>query len=168
MTIADGSSIANAVFRPTLRIGSEALEIAIALALRALPHETGGILVGWHEDKTVVVTGMLAVPGQEAGERYYARTQSQAQKVLDVHRRTCTDERVGYVGEWHSHPAPQPPSGVDYNVLTELARDTNQQVALVVLAVDADSRVTPFGTTAQHTGHELTITDVTVESRDHA
>ena len=141
MTIADGSSIANAVFRPTLRIGSEALEIAIALALRALPHETGGILVGWHEDKTVVETGMLAVPGQEAGERYYARTQSQAQKVLDVHRRTCTDERVGYVGEWHSHPQPLPASTTDIASLKAIAWQVRAPIALVVLMVHQVERV---------------------------
>jgi integrative and conjugative element protein (TIGR02256 family) len=167
MTTADRNSASITVTSPGLRIDPKALDTATHLALTALPREAGGILVGWHEDTTVVVAGMLAVPDKRAGRRHYVRNHKHAQKLLDAHRQACGDDRVGYVGEWHSHPAPQPPSSVDYNALAELTRDTSEQVALVVLAVHIDNKVTPVGATAHRVGREVTITDVTIESRDH-
>ena len=58
-------------------------------------------------------------------------------------------------------------SAIDYDSLAGLARDSNQQVALVLLTVNTDSQVTPFGVIAHHTNHKLTITNVTVEARSH-
>jgi integrative and conjugative element protein (TIGR02256 family) len=167
MTTAEDNSASRTVVHAGLRIDPNALSTATHLALAALPRETGGILVGWHEEAIVVVAGMLAVPDKKAGRRHYVRNHKHAQKVLDAHRHTCDDDRVGYVGEWHSHPAPQPPSSVDYNALAELTRDTSDQVALVVLAVHPDNQVTPVGATARRIDREVTITDVTIESRDH-
>jgi integrative and conjugative element protein (TIGR02256 family) len=153
--------------QPGLQVHREALDTATTLALAALPRETGGILVGWHEDDTVVVIAMLAVPDKKAGRRHYVRNHKRAQKVLDQYREACADDRIGYVGEWHSHPAPQPPSNVDYNALVDLATDVAGQVVLVVLAIHPDHHVTPVGATARRTATEVIITDVTVESRDH-
>lgn len=167
MTTADGGPAPSTDPQPGLQIHPAALETAIRVALTALPRETGCILVGWHEDATVVVAGMLAVPDKKAGRCHYVRNGNDAQKVLDTHRASCVDRRVGYVGEWHSHPAPQPPSSVDYGALAELTRETNEQVALVVLAVQDGAQVTPLGATAQRVGREVTITDVTIESRNH-
>lgn len=167
MTTADEAEPAAELSHPGLQIHTEALSTATTLALAALPRETGGILVGWHEDNTVVVTDLLPVPDRSAGRRHYVRNHKRAQKVLDQHRKACPDNRIGYVGEWHSHPAPQPPSSVDYNALANLATNVNGQVALVVLAIHFDHHITPVGATARRAGNEVTITDVTVESRDH-
>ena len=152
---------------PGLHIDPDALEAASTHAIKATPNETGGILVGWHDHTTVVVTSMLTVTDKTAGHTHYIRNHQRAQKVLDAHRQTCGDHRVGYVGEWHSHPASQPPSSVDYNALADLTLETTQQVALVVLAVHPDNHVTPIGATAHRTGREVTITDVTIERRHH-
>lgn len=167
MTTADEATPTASLSEPGLEVRAEALDAATGLALAALPRETGGILVGWHEDDTVVVTGMLPVLDKRAGRRHYVRNHKRGQKVLDQHREACADDRIGYVGEWHSHPAPQPPSSVDYNALADLTTDVTGQVALVVLAIHPDHHVTPVGATARRTGNEVTITNVTVESRDH-
>lgn len=150
---------------PGLQVDPETLAEASALALAALPHETGGILVGWHDHQTIVVTGMLPVTDKKAGRSHYVRNHARAQKVLNAHRATCGDDRVGYVGEWHSHPAPQPPSHIDYNTIADITCETSQQVALIVLAIQPDNTITPVAATAHRHGREVTITNVPVESR---
>lgn len=167
MTTADATSASGVGAQPGLWIDSEALGSAADVSVAALPRETGGILAGWHQGTTVIVTAMLEVPDKKAGHCHYVRNYKRAQKTLDAHRRICGDDRVGYVGEWHSHPAPQPPSSVDYEALAKLTRHTIEQVALVVIVVDDGDQVTPLGAIAQRDGCEVTITDATIESRNH-
>ena len=119
---------------------------AESLAVRASPHELGGILVGWWEDHSkVVVQDLLPVPDQGAGRDHYERRHSPAQRVLDDYVLTNADPKCGYVGEWHSHPAPLPPSSIDRAVLRAIVRQVNHPVALVVLALGSDDVVTVHG-----------------------
>lgn len=166
MTTADAPAQSAQQPLPGLGIAPEALEAATEVALAALPHEAGGILVGWHEGNSIVVTGMLPVPDKKAGRRHYVRHQRRAQAVLTAHREASDDDRTGYVGEWHSHPAPQPPSRIDYKAIADIAAQTDHPVALVVLAVQPDSAVTAIAATARRTGCcDVTIAHVPVESR---
>ena len=65
--------------------------------------------------------------------------------MLDVYMRTRDDPRCGYVGEWHSHPAPQPPSSIDRGALSAIVRQDRKTVALVVLALTREGEVTSHG-----------------------
>jgi len=149
---------------PRLQLSSTALANGSELARAALPRETGGILVGWHEGDTVVVTDVLPVPDRRAGGRHYNRNHKRAQRVLDLHRKRTADENVGYVGEWHSHPAPQPPSHVDLNSLADLTEATDQTVALVVFAVHSDGAVSPVGAAGRRRGDTVNIQGLVIES----
>lgn len=149
---------------PRLHLSTTALTNGAALARMALPRETGGILVGWHEGDTVVVTDVLPVPDKCAGGHHYNRNHKRAQRVLDVHRKQTADENVGYVGEWHSHPAPQPPSHVDLNSLADLTEATDQTVALVVFAVHPDGTVNAVGAAGRRHGRTVTIQELEIES----
>lgn len=41
---------------------------------------------------------------------------------------------VGYVGEWHTHPGPVGPSGIDMSTITATALEATDAIALVVVA----------------------------------
>ena len=149
---------------PRLQLSMTALASGSELARAALPRETGGILVGWHEGDTVVVTDVLPVPDKRAGGHHYNRNHKRAQRVLDEHRKQIADANVGYVGEWHSHPAPQPPSHVDLNSLADLTDATDQSVALVVFAVHPNGTVSPVGAAGRRNRHTVTIQELVIES----
>lgn len=149
---------------PRLQLSTTALTNGSELARMALPRETGGILAGWHKGDTVVVTDVLPVPDKRAGGHHYNRNHKRAQRVLDEHRKQTADQNVGYVGEWHSHPAPEPPSHVDLNSLADLTEATDRTVALVVFAVNPDGTVNPVGATGRRHGDTVTIQELEIES----
>lgn len=129
-----------------IRIAEEALSKGERLALDALPKESGGILAGWWEGgSTVVVVGVLPVPDHAAGWSHYERRHSLAQESLDAYLGSHSDPRLGYVGEWHSHPVPQPPSSTDRDALTAIVKKAKTRTALVVLAVQAGNGVEAHG-----------------------
>lgn len=130
----------------SIRVLSDALRQAELHAIEAAPHEVGGILVGWWDgDLNAHVLDLLPVADRSVGQTHYERRQRPAQQVLDVFRRACTDPAAGYIGEWHSHPAPQPPSPTDRTTLSSIVRDTRRPVALLVLAVVSSGEVEAYG-----------------------
>lgn len=112
----------------------------------ALPDETGGILIGWRERRTVVVSRVLVVPDLDAAIAHYTLNHDAAQAALDRHRRDHPDEAEGYVGDWHSHPEPQPPSPLDRRSISEAAAQLELPIAMLVIAYDANSdTMTTYG-----------------------
>ncbi len=142
---------------PRLRILDSARAIASSMTLEACPLETGGILLGWHEGDAVVVSHVLQVGDRRASSHGYVRNDESAQRALDDFLATSPDDRIGYVGEWHSHPVPMPPSDLDCSTLRELAEDTGYQVALAVFSVSLDGSVTPYLATAIRNGKQVTL-----------
>lgn len=107
-----------------------------------MPNELGGILIGWWEGRDIaIVQDLLLVPDHEAGRSQYARRHAPAREILDDYVRSGDDPRLGYVGEWHSHPAPQPPSSIDRAELAAIVRQAHSPVAMVILALGLDSGV---------------------------
>jgi integrative and conjugative element protein (TIGR02256 family) len=135
---------------PEVRIEENAFHRGEAIALDAAPHEIGGILVGWWEGGGIaVVRGLLPVPDHRAGRAHYERRHAPAQQVLDEYLATSSEPNVGYIGEWHSHPTPQPPSPTDRHALTGLVRQARHPVALVVLAVMSEDAVEAYSLIGQ-------------------
>lgn len=127
------------------------------MAVEAHPFETGGILIGWHEDDTIVVTHVLQVGDHRVSRHDYVRNDKAAQAALDDFRCTSPDANIGYVGEWHSHPAQQPPSQTDYGTLRDLAHDTGRHVGMAVFAVTDDGSVIPYLATASKEGESVSV-----------
>ena len=119
-----------------IRFSEHAINLAERRAVEAAPHEIGGILIGWWEAslRIAVVHDLIVVPDRQPGVNNYTRRQAPAQQALSDHLHAAADPRLGYVGEWHSHPEPQGPSLQDRTELAALVRQTHHAVAMVVLA----------------------------------
>jgi integrative and conjugative element protein (TIGR02256 family) len=101
-------------------------------ARAAHPRETGGLLLGWWQDRVPVVIDGIEVLDPDATRTRWTRHPAAAelalQAALDEHE-PC----VGYVGDWHSHPADQGPSGSDLRQLRQDSRDQPGALALAVI-----------------------------------
>ena len=80
-------------------------------ACRSDPDEAGGVLVGVLVGRRPWVTEAIEVPSiHPSGNRYEI---SGEDRVKAVSRARDADARLGYLGEWHSHPADVGPSSTD-------------------------------------------------------
>lgn len=70
------------------------------------PHETGGVLVGYHdfnENAVIIVDALPAPPDSASTPASFVRgAEGLREAIENVSRRT--GEVVQYIGEWHSHP----------------------------------------------------------------
>lgn len=110
-----------------------ARRLIVQTGRRALPLETGGILIGHRDGEHVVVTRAVEVPSPAATRRSYRLDHDQAQAALvrDL-RAHPSDGLAGYVGEWHTHPASVGPSIVDRVSIASAARKSKSPIALIV------------------------------------
>lgn len=123
-----------------LSIDEAVVEKMHELRQKNLPHETGGILIGYHDlliNSIVVVDALAAPVDSRATEGAFERgIHGVAEAANEAHRRTAGV--VGYIGEWHSHPPHHnaTPSTDDLYQLAHLAlgmsHDGLSAVSLVV------------------------------------
>lgn len=95
---------------------SEEPRAAIMLAaIEAHPRETGGVLVGvvadGHRASRPWVTHAVEVRTRKSGWAHYELPAGVRERV--VMRLRKYDPRVGYLGDWHSHPMDAGPSCTD-------------------------------------------------------
>jgi integrative and conjugative element protein (TIGR02256 family) len=125
----------------------QAVDAAIAEGVAALPHEAGGILLGFRTPNLVVITRSISVADPHSSRRSYLRRQRHAQQRM-THGRGDAPSVVGYVGEWHTHPSDVGPSQTDLRALDAVARLAHGPVALIVLAEPACGQPTIHGAVA--------------------
>lgn len=126
--------------RPPTRIDLrvEAYETIAFEAANHLPRETGGILLGYQDNGTIVVTHALVVEGKGATTNRYVRDDLRADELLQEYlEQRADDDPIGYVGEWHSHPSPSGPSTVDHAAMRATAKISSNPIALLVFAPGA-------------------------------
>lgn len=109
------------------------LEVA---ANAARPLETGGILVGWREDRRVVVVDIIELASTDPSSSAYRLDPPAVNRTLQEYRAFSTDSRRGYVGSWHSHPALQPPSMRDRRTFITASRGNAHSLAYLVIATN--------------------------------
>jgi hypothetical protein len=119
------------VHRNTLTLSDEAAATVRDLSARAHPRETGGLLLGWWDHELPVVRAAVEVPDPRGGHTSWTRHENTAAAALAAAIAT-SPARVGYIGEWHSHPADIGPGSRD---ISELRRISRQYQLPVVLAV---------------------------------
>jgi len=110
------------------------------LRQKHLPHETGGVLLGYFDLNMnwMVVVDVLPQPSDsKSSESFFERGIEGLQEAIkEISRRT--NGIVGYMGEWHSHPRGYSvnPSGDDliqlYSLSREMARDGLPVLSLIV------------------------------------
>ncbi|MCA4997289.1 Mov34/MPN/PAD-1 family protein [Tsukamurella tyrosinosolvens] len=98
----------------------------------ALPYETGGILAGFRTERGIVVTRAAVVSSDNRSRAEYTLVKRRAMDEL-VRLRASASKVVGFVGDWHTHPADVPPSSTDIGSLRTTAKHANDVIALLVL-----------------------------------
>ncbi|CAL9587141.1 hypothetical protein SUDANB106_05165 [Streptomyces sp. enrichment culture] len=120
---------------PRIELRQAAYEVIASATARQLPRETGGILLGYQEDANVTVTHALVVDGQGASTHRYVRDDVKANAFLaEFLAQRADDDPTGYVGEWHSHPAPSGPSPTDVAAMRATAREHDGPITLLIYA----------------------------------
>jgi proteasome lid subunit RPN8/RPN11 len=92
-------------------ISESAVEQLQAAAQAAAPHETGGILLGVMGDDRRWVTAVREIPSAHPERGRYQLPANVTNGIVLEAR--ALDPRIGYLGDWHSHPADSGASGID-------------------------------------------------------
>jgi proteasome lid subunit RPN8/RPN11 len=100
---------------PRLLLAESAFDQMRRAASLAHPLETGGILVGVHADLQPWATMAIELRTSSRGRTHYRLPGGATQPA--VMRARAIDQRLGYVGDWHSHPADVAPSRTDLATL---------------------------------------------------
>lgn len=118
---------------PIIDVREDAYEAIASETARRLPLEAGGILLGYREDRNVVITHALAIDSREATTDRYVRDDVRANVRLEEFLAPrAADDPIGYVGEWHSHPVPSTPSSIDVAAIRAAAKVGDGPLALLV------------------------------------
>lgn len=122
-----------------IELSPRALAIVRAAARRSHPTETGGLLLGWWDSGRIVVDTAAEVLDETATSSRWHRREVTAQQALDEVLKQHEDPWLGYVGDWHTHPAP---SGPSYSDIAALRRSSQQYPdPLVLLVHRQDSQI---------------------------
>lgn len=121
--------------RPHIELSNEAHETIASSTAKALPNETGGILLGYRVGADFTVTHALVVEGKRTNSSY-VRDDVEANSLLAkfLEDRAPTDP-VGYIGEWHTHPADAGPSSQDISSIRGIAKQHSDPLVLLVYSV---------------------------------
>lgn len=123
---------------PRLDLTAQARDALRAGARASRRRERGGILVGFRTQTGLHIEDALLVPDQTAARTHYLRRAKDAARVLNDYLDGDTDPLVGYVGEWHTHPSPLPPSPTDRASMRLMSIRNKHPVALIVAALQSD------------------------------
>lgn len=107
-----------------------------AAAASAHPRETGGLLLGWWDDGRVAVRHAVEVPDPHATTSSWSRDELRAQAALDTALAEYQHPWLGYVGDWHSHPAACGASGQDLVSIRRASRQYEQPLVLLIHRAD--------------------------------
>ncbi|MFD9702111.1 SAVED domain-containing protein [Lentzea sp. NPDC059081] len=101
--------------RPSLLVSEAARDAMIAAAKRSHPWETGGILLGVLSEGRPWVTAVVEIPSEIRGPHHYELPGGATRPAVLSAREA--DHRLGYLGDWHSHPVDVGPSSTDLDSL---------------------------------------------------
>ena len=101
-------------------VAEDVLEMLARWSDAALPNETGGILLGVLSDGRRWITTAREVQSTVSSRsRYEIPVGVTNALALDARR---SDGRLGYLGDWHSHPTDAAPSSTDLGTYLRLLR----------------------------------------------
>jgi integrative and conjugative element protein (TIGR02256 family) len=122
--------------QPRCWIRRVAVEDILTEARRWRLRETGGALLGWHEEGAYVVDRVLG-PGPRAKHGFASfepDAEWQGQEGARIYRESR--RTVAYLGDWHTHPRGKPyPSSQDSQTAKQIAEDTDFRISRPLYAV---------------------------------
>jgi proteasome lid subunit RPN8/RPN11 len=119
------------VNRPILL--AESAQLAIRThAHAAHPHETGGILLGVRSGRRPWITHAIELPDPDAGPNHYTVPAGSTRPAIRAAR--LEDARLGYLGEWHVHPANQGASSLDRQSVLSVLRSVRLASTTLLVA----------------------------------
>lgn len=126
---------------PTLLLSESAFAAMRTAADAAHPLESGGILVGVYVDGRPWVTRAIELASTDRGHNHYRIPGDATQPAVKAAR--AEDSRLGYLGDWHSHPADSGPSPTDLAslALVSYRRPRRPNPTMVVIRRRADQYV---------------------------
>ncbi len=100
--------------------------------------ETGGVLLGWWENETLIVSNATNAGPNAIHENFYFQADSNYIDMIIDMEYANSNGKVNYVGEWHTHPQVSPqPSKVDLNSLDEIVESSGKlNLLLIIGAMD--------------------------------
>jgi proteasome lid subunit RPN8/RPN11 len=113
-------------------LSEEAAKTIEVAAREHHPNEIGGVLLGVSVAGRPWITEATVVPTGEGTPTYYELPAGARHQAVDRARER--DARLGYLGDWHSHPADIGPSGTDRGTMRELATQGDCPEPLLLLA----------------------------------
>jgi proteasome lid subunit RPN8/RPN11 len=119
-----------------LRVATEATSTIAAAAAAAHPRETGGVLLGWWLEGCIIVHLAVEVPDPDATQASWVRDHDTAQVALHEALGDQGHPWLGYVGDWHSHPADGGASGQDLTSIQDAANQYDQPLVILVHRAD--------------------------------
>lgn len=119
-----------------VQVAAEVTSAIAAAAALAHPRETGGILLGWWFEGCVIVRHAIEVPDPDATPAAWARDPATAQLALQEALSNQGHPWLGYVGDWHSHPAACGASGQDIASIQHASAQYDQPLVLLVHRAD--------------------------------
>lgn len=111
-------------------------ELIGAAGSSTYPRETGGLLLGWWDGPGVVVRHAVEVPDACATTHSWSRDEARAQVALQAALAWHEHPWLGYVGDWHTHPAPCGASGQDISSIRRASRQFQRPLVLLVHRAD--------------------------------
>jgi len=105
--------------KPKAWLSERAAEEIRTRAAASHPCETGGILAGVRVGSRPWVTHAIEIKSQEpSGGRYAVPEGATLRAIEDIR---ASDKRIGYLGDWHSHPADIGASSYDAQCMMRIA-----------------------------------------------
>ena len=84
------------------------------------PRETGGVLLGVRAGGQPWVTMAVEIESDDRGTTHYRLPGGATHRAVATARQA--DPRLGYVGDWHSHPMDSPASNTDRATMVHVAK----------------------------------------------
>ncbi len=100
-------------------ITEAARDTLIVAARRAHPSETGGVLIGVLAWGRPWVTHTNEISARRSSATYFELPSGARNRAVAQLRKK--DSRLGYLGDWHSHPCDVGPSSADETAMAKLA-----------------------------------------------
>lgn len=100
-------------------LAESAEDIVLRAAISARPIETGGLLLGVWSQHRPWISHVIEIPPQVPSPNHYVLPAGLTHPLVACARRV--DRRLGYLGEWHVHPADAGPSPTDGQTMRRLS-----------------------------------------------